>query len=187
MKNGSKLDEEIWNEFNEKWDKLAYESEMILKLLKQGKTLDDTISICGTEVERNVKVRVNQSFFRSSVLASYEGNCCITGLSTKELLIASHIKPWHICSADEKVNPHNGLCLNALHDMAFDKGFLTIGTDYKIYISKDIKDIFQGETVKRYFGYYEGKPIALPEKFVPDKCFLEYHNDMVFENWKRNL
>lgn len=185
LKNGSKLDEVIWNEFNENWDKLAYESEIILQALMQGETLDNNTEVYGTEVERKVKVRVNQKFFRASILASYEERCCITGLSTKELLIASHIKPWHMCSDSEKVNPHNGLCLNALHDKAFDKGFMTIGTDYRIYISKDIKDVFQGAAVRKYFGDYKGNFITLPEKFIPDKRFLEYHNDIIFENWKR--
>lgn len=101
------------------------------------------------------------------------------------LLIASHIKPWHACSADEKTNPHNGLCLNALHDMAFDKGFMTIDTDYKIHVSSEIKDIFQGKVVEKYFKCYEGNTIVLLEKFIPDKCFLEYHNDMIYEKWKR--
>ena len=185
LTNGSKLDEDIWNEFNEKWDELAYESEMILKTLEQGNNLDESIKVYGLDEERKVKVRVNQKFFRDVVLASYESCCCITGLSTEELLIASHIKPWRICSADEKTNPQNGLCLNALHDMAFDKGFMTIGTDYKIHISKSITDIFQGKTVEKYFNCYEGNTIILPEKFIPSKKFLEYHNDMVFENWKR--
>ncbi|MDE6253596.1 MAG: HNH endonuclease [Lachnospiraceae bacterium] len=185
LTNGSKLDEDIWNEFNEKWDTLAYESEMILQSLEQGKDLDTSIKVYGTDIERKVKVRVNQKFFRTAVLASYGGCCCITGLSTEALLIASHIKPWHTCSNDEKTNPHNGLCLNALHDRAFDKGFMTIGTDYKVHVSKDITDVFKGEIVDRYFYSYEGNTIILPEKFSPNKEFLEYHNDMIFENWKR--
>ena len=62
---------------------------------------------------------------------------------------------------------------------------MTIGTDYKVHVSKDITDVFKGEIVDRYFYSYEGNTIILPEKFSPNKEFLEYHNDMIFENWKR--
>lgn len=185
LTNGSKLDECIWNEFNKNWDKLAYESEIILKTLEQGKNLEESIKVYGADEVRKAKVRINQSFFRTCVLTAYDCSCCITGLSTGELLIASHIKPWRICSADEKTNPNNGLCLNALHDKAFDKGFITIGTDYKIHISRDITDVYSGKTIEKYFYCYEGNTITLPEKFIPNKSFLEYHNDVIFENWKK--
>lgn len=185
LSNGSKLDEEIWNEFNEKWDDLAYESEMILSALKQGDILQKDKKILGKDIERTVKQRVNQNFFRSSVLASYEGSCCVTGLATEALLIASHIKPWKVCSDEEKTNPHNGLCLNALHDKAFDKGYMTVDTNYKIHISGDIRDVFGGDAVEKYFKCYDGQSMILPEKFMPKKEFLEYHNDVIFESWKR--
>lgn len=186
LSNGSKLDEEIWKEFNNKWDELAYESEIILqKLQKEKEGRIESIQREGKVVERLVKTRVNQNFFRAAILASYEGKCCVTGLSTERLLIASHIKPWSVCSADEKTNPRNGLCLNSLHDMAYDKGFMTVGTDFKIHISNEITDVFHGETVDKFFNCYEGKKIMLPEKFMPCKEFLEYHTDIIFENWKR--
>lgn len=186
LTNGSKLDEEIWNEFNERWDDLAYESEMILSALGNENEFVNDKKILGKEVERTVKQRINQNFFRSSVLASYEGSCCVTGLATEALLIASHIKPWRICSDYEKTNPHNGLCLNALHDKAFDKGFMTVDTNYRIHISSYIKDVFNGDTIEKYFKCYNGMTIILPEKFMPEKNFLEYHNDTIFENWKRS-
>lgn len=186
LSNGSKLDEEIWNEFNNKWDELAYESETILQHLQESKEIRcEGVRREGKEVERLVKTRVNQNFFRATILASYEGKCCITGLTTEKLLIASHIKPWRDCDADEKTNPRNGLCLNSLHDAAYDKGFMTVGTDFKIHISDEIADAFHGETVYKFFKAYEGTKIMLPEKFMPCREFLEYHGDIIFENWKR--
>src|SRR3989338_6080158 len=111
---------------------LGDEQEIEKIILKEGKTR-----------EAIVKIRVNQSFFRSSVLASYDNKCCITGIQLTDLLIASHIVPW---SKDEKnrLNPENGLCLNSFHDRAFDKGLITIDTDYKIKISKSVA-VFQKE------------------------------------------
>lgn len=186
LTNASKLDEQIWNEFNGKWDELAYLSEELIAGL-QGRHLEDaTINgniPLGAERISQVKQRVNQTFFRNAVLTSYNSTCCITGINNPELLLASHIKPWKDSTSSEKTNPQNGLCLNALHDRAFDKGFITITPDFVIHISRSISDIYNGETVDRFFKRYDNTRISEPEKFAPSKEFLEYHNDIVFENW----
>ena len=50
--------------------------------------------------------------------------------------MSSHIKPWKVSNAQtERTNPSNGLCLNALHDKAFDRGLITIDYDYNIVVS----------------------------------------------------
>lgn len=41
-----------------------------------------------------------------------------------------------------------------------------------------------GEAVDKYFMCYDKREIILPDKFLPDKEFLCYHNDMIFESWK---
>lgn len=189
LTHASRLDKEIWDEFNGKWDELAFLSEQLIAKLNN----TDIETIENEELKNiphgstrvmNVKQRVNQDFFRKAVITSYHNACCITGISTSDLLIASHIKPWSESDEIEKTNPKNGLCLNALHDKAFDKGFLTVTPDYKIHISSEIKDIYGGAVVERYFTTYSEKKILAPEKFAPCKEFLEYHNDKVFESWK---
>ena len=133
----------------------------------------------GKDVLRSVKARVNQSFFRKMILASYNNQCCITGLDIPRLLIASHIKPW---SADKnnRLNPCNGLCLNALHDKAFDTGLITVDVNNKIVISKAVKEHYSIESVNRYFEAYDNKTISLPDRFLPDNQFLEYHRNNIF-------
>ena len=184
LQNASKLDEEIFNEFNGNWDELAFESE---KLIAQFKNInikyqiDENIIIpLGKERSSITKQRVNQTFFRNAVLASYSDACCITGISNKELLIASHIKPYSKSSPDEKTNPCNGLCLNALHDKAFDRGFITVKKDYTVIVSSKLEDVCSGEAIKRYFSCIDKTKIRLPDKFLPSKEFLEYHNDCVY-------
>lgn len=34
---------------------------------------------------------------------------------------------------------------------------------------------------KAWFMSYEGKQIILPDRFYPNKAFIEYHNDMIFQ------
>ncbi len=183
---GSKLDIEIWEEFNHDWDRLSFESEKLLAD-KEDKTVEDINEIdmsdflkTGEEREAVVKIRVNQNFFRKSVLSAYNHKCCITGIQIPEILNASHIIPW---SKDEanRVNPRNGLCLNAFHDRAFDRGLLTVTPDFKIKISNSIKSIQTDKAMEEYFLRYDGVEIELPKKFVPDTDFLDYHNKNIFK------
>ena len=112
LEHGSKLESEVWNEFVGNWDKLAYESEALIAKF-QNKTIEESIGIeldnfpQGRERESVVKTRVNQSFFRSAVLTSYNQRCCVSGLSVAELLVASHIVPWRNDTAN-RINPRNG-------------------------------------------------------------------------------
>ncbi len=183
--NTSKLDELVWNEFNNDWNNLAYESELLIsKFTNQPIEKIAEINIAdipmGKEREAIVKQRVNQSFFRSTILSSYNLKCCVTGLSISDFLVASHIIPW---SKDEKnrLNPHNGLCLNALHDKAFDRGFITVTSDYKIKISRQFVEYKKDSAVADLFLKHQNQSIILPDKFLPSKEFLEYHHKNIFK------
>ncbi|WP_028666538.1 HNH endonuclease [Runella zeae] len=183
--NGSKLDEIVWNEFNGNWEKLAYESELLIAKFQNKKVeeviYDEVFEFpIGIEKEMVIKQRVNQSFFRSTILSSYNSKCCITGLSIAELLVASHIKPWRT-DANNRLNPHNGLCLNSIHDKAFDKGFITITPDYKIKVSKCFDEFKKDATVYDFFLKYENHSIFLPDRFFPSKEFLDWHYTNIFK------
>lgn len=173
--NGSKLDEIIWNEFNGNWEDLVFESEKIIAKLK-GENIEQIIEIENfpesIDKLRLIKTRVNQSFFRSSVLSAYNLTCCITGINIPELLIASHIIPWS--ENRERTNPQNGLCLNNLHDKAYDKGLISIDTNYTIKVSKYLLE-YEKDKSEKYFSNFNCKKINLPEKFFPKKEYLESH------------
>lgn len=184
--NASKLDAEIWNEFFDNWNILPFESEKLLASFEH-KSVEQLNHIPEFELpkegktrEQIVKVRVNQSFFRSSILASYNNTCCITGIQQAEFLIAGHIKPWSI---DEKnrLNPQNGIAINALHDKAFETGLMTITTDYKIKVSSLLLKQKKSKSIEDYFIKYENQDIILPSRFLPDIEFLKYHNEERFK------
>ncbi len=180
--NASKLDRQIWEEFYNNWDAALLESEKLLAS-KQHETIEQlngideiTITKEGLTKERLVNTRVNQAIFRKVILATYNNTCCITGINESRLLIASHIIPW---SQDEKnrLNPMNGLCLNSLHDKAFDQGLITVDSkDYSISVSSLLKKI-KVESMKEYFLNLEGRMINLPDKFLPSRELLRVHND----------
>jgi putative restriction endonuclease len=179
--NSSKLDKVIWDEFYNNWEDLPYESEQ-LKAKFQNKKIEE-ISLEnipeGKDKLTTVKARVNQSFFRSAILSSYNSTCCVTGLSIPDLLIASHIKPW-AQDKENRTNPHNGLCLNSIHDKAFDRGFMTITPDLKIKTSPYFNDYSEDKSVNEFFLKYDNQDIIKPDRFLPNQEFLEYHSQNIF-------
>lgn len=185
--NASKLDKAIWDEFYNNWDEALLQSEELLAQ-KHHSTIENFNEIefenlpkDGKEKERIIKTRVNQSLFRKVVLATYNNKCCITGLAQPELLIASHIVPW---SKNEtiRLNPMNGLCLNALHDRAFDSGLIAIRPeDYTIVLSDSLKQKKMiNAAFESNFIAYENKSILLPDKFLPQPEFLDWHLKNIF-------
>ena len=186
---GAKADAAVWDEFYGDPEHLAYESERLLATLK-GLDVDATLDTTadplpreGLERDRVVRMRVNQRFFRACVLAAYDNRCCVTGLAVPELLVASHIVPW---SVDEKqrMNPQNGLCLNALHDRAFDRGLMFVDEDMTVRFNKDAIRGCSSSSEKTtldslsWLTSCEGKPIRLPRRFRPDPVLLLRHRNL---------
>lgn len=182
--NGSKMDETVWDEFEGEWEKLEKEFHSVVKEFEIEKNSATPVlgeidfKIKNTERLAIVSIRNNQDFFRASVLASYNNQCCITGINLPELLVASHIKPWKSDEAN-RLNPKNGLCLNALHDKAFDRGLLTLDDDFTLVFSPKLKQV-NSNSFEKMFKPYEGKQIKLPERLEPDLSFIKYHQNYIF-------
>lgn len=184
----SKLDKMIYDEFANNIEELSFIAQNILAQMQRTSVealLPDLQLVhipIGIDKDQQTKIRIGQYFFRMSVLMSYGNACCVTGLKNKQLLVASHIKPWSVSDIKtERTNPCNGLCLNAMHDKAFDKGLITIDKHYHIVNSKYIKESIMDKKTQEWFSYYDGREIMLPDKFLPGKEFIEYHNDIIFK------
>lgn len=181
----SNADKEIWRKYEGKWGKLALDSFYILSI-KLNKSIKQILSLenanhfaKGEDKERLIKVRINQRDFRQRILANYNERCCVTGLPSKALLVASHIIPWSVDKAS-RLNPNNGLCLNYLHDKAFDQGLFTITTDFKVKLSDSIYSLCKENSIKKYFIKHDNQTITLPDRFRPSQDFLEYHRKNIF-------
>ncbi len=189
LKNVSALDRAMWDEMQNDWERFAVESNRAMKEIEetanpsdsatQDEGLRDIDDRVGEDRAVETTVRIGQAFFRSAVLSAYNERCCITGLSEPRLLVASHIKPWHKYK-QTRVNPRNGLLLSALHEKAFDIGLITINDDMTVRVSRK-------HTVRndRFFSTsiecYDGKLIHQPEKFAPEREFLAYHREHIFQ------
>jgi putative restriction endonuclease len=178
---GARSEIEIRNEFNNNWEKLTFESERLLASMmpRVAKPSDEVRFPEGRTYEAVVRARVNQGFFRAAVLAAYGGRCCITGLSIAALLNASHIVPW-TKDVKNRTNPRNGLCLNALHDRAFDCGLLTVTTDLKVKLSPKLKGSAVDSSTRDLILRFDHADVSPPSQFTPDERFLRYHNEHVF-------
>lgn len=167
--NSSRLDKEIWQEFNNHWDKLFIESQRILSAEDHSSHMSKFP--IGVDTLTQAKKRENQAFFRTMVLSSYENGCCVSGIKTAELLEAAHIIPW---SEDKRLrtDPTNGLCLNSFFHQAYDSNLISITPDYKIAISEKLITETLGEDTKKYLMNLNGGNIFLPNRFYPNSEYL---------------
>lgn len=182
LPHGSKMDLQVWETYSQNYEIL---NDVFINLQKHlAANQKGTPRLHeGHDILREISTRYGQAFFRNAVLSAYENRCCITGISVPAFLVASHIKPWRDSDdKSEKANPNNGLCLNALHDKAFDQGYITITTDYRIIVSDVLKkEKHLDETTQSWICSFDKKKIILPHRNLPNHEFIEYHNDVIFK------
>lgn len=123
-----------------------------------------------TEKQRLIDARLGQGTYRTQLMAVWGNRCSLTGCSTRELLIASHIKPWRVSDNQERLDPFNGLLLIATVDKAFDSGLISFNDDGSILISS----LFNEHELA---GISLEMKIELREQNLP---YLAYHRENVF-------
>src|SRR6266481_1495013 len=183
--NAGSLDREVWAEFHADWEKLAVECEMLRRNLDRAAPPEDEADellvpedYTGETRRVITEQRIKQNFFRRTVLSSYRGRCCMSGLSEPRLLIASHIVPWSKDKAN-RLNPSNGLCLSGIHDRGFDKGLITLTDDFSIVVSKERKRKKEPFIIEVLLPL-DGRTIEPPERFAPQPEFIAWHRNEFF-------
>ena len=162
-------EKEAWKILNKK-PEAKYVSKELIDLFKIDKEGRDAIVA--------TRIRLGQSYFRKMILQNFGNKCCVTGLNIPQTLRASHIVAW-ASDKTNRMNPENGLCLSATYDAAFDKHLISFDDDYRMIVSKEIKDYCTNDAAKAYFENYEGKQITLPSLYLPSKKLLEKHRDLM--------
>lgn len=189
MANASKVDRQIWAEFLHDPKKVieAYNRQAAKRLsadrFDEAHEQAQGVAVEGVDFdytragERRTEAtqRIGQNFFRDIVLTSYGERCALTGINDKRLLNASHILAWKD-DFKNRVNPSNGICLNALHDRAFDRHLITFDDDYSLLIAPNLPDV-----TKEVLGRVESEKLTLPTRFLPDPKFLEQHRKIYYE------
>jgi len=181
LQRASRADWAMWESFSKNWNEMSEKSEQAFESLMGEETsqaFDNESSIAfpngSSETERPAKVRRHQTFFRNTVLASYEYRCALTGLAIPKLLVASHIIPWSQ-NEERRTDPTNGLCLNALHDRAFDRHLITFDEDFRLIVSDVLKSRNATEFQSLNFIRLEGSKLSMPHRFMPDRVAIEEH------------
>ena len=193
--NASNADREVWKEFHADWEGLTTECALLNARLRIGSgrrkyesleesDLEELEDFSGETRQVLTNQRIKQHFFRRAVLSSYQWRCCMSGLTEPRLLVASHIVPWSKDKAN-RLNPRNGLCLSALHDKAFDSGLVTLSDDFRIILSKELSRNDE-PFVRDVLFPLKGRSIDLPQRFLPDRGFLERHRRDVFLDNRKN-
>lgn len=125
------------------------------------------------------KVRLGQGAFRVLVTDAYNRKCAISGEKTLPVLEAAHIKPY------SESGPHfisNALLLRSDLHKLFDVGYITITTDFKVEVSKRIKEEF--ENGREYYRFHGNSLFNLPIKSQnkPHNKFIEWHNENIYKS-----
>ena len=121
-----------------------------------------------------IKAWMGRNSFRKSVLQASDYKCCITGIKYLPSLVASRIKPWSICSPEERIDIHNTLCLNSLHYSLFNRYLMTIDDDGYIIYSSGLKKRFGNDFFESSLLKYD--KIAVMDNNVPYSKYVKYHN-----------
>lgn len=123
-----------------------------------------------------VRLRLGQGTFRVLVTDKYQRQCAVTREKALPVLDAAHIRP---VSEGGVHRIDNGLLLRSDVHTLLDRGYVTVGSDYRFRVSRRLKtDFDNGE----YYYQFQGAELWLPPGVEdrPKREFLEWHTDTVF-------
>lgn len=117
------------------------------------------------------RTRNHQAWFSARTKAAYRWRCAFSGLPVRELLVGAHIV------SDAEGGPpsvRNGICMSALHHVAFDSHLIGVDPDYRVHVASPLREQQDGDllaNIKRIDGARLRLPQA-PEDW-PDRRFLD--------------
>ncbi len=120
--------------------------------------------------------RLGQGAFRVLVADNYNRTCALSSSHILHILDAAHIRPY---AQGGTHSPTNGLLLRQDIHTLFDRGYITVTPEYKVEVSKRIKQEFNNGA--DYYALH-GRQINLPaiEQLRPSSEALKWHNDILF-------
>ncbi len=172
-------DEEVWDEFARRRKALRQEAEraqegLLTRTLEAEGRVAQAVRRSILEGNYHVpdrmgprKVRLRQDEFRRFVLEDYGHRCALCDIDIVELLNASHIIGWAE-DEDNRLNPHNGICLCALHDRAFDRRLILIEPTLGVVLSSRAQR--SPDSVRRLL-VGRGR-LRMPSQYPPDPGLL---------------
>lgn len=135
---------------------------------------DANANLTKETIARQVAARRGQAKFRKSLLAAYQGQCCISECTIERLLEAAHITPHMGFATDVLVN---GLLLRADLHTLFDLGWLrvhpqTLAVELHPEVCKDPD-----------YSPFDGRKLANAIGHSPSNKALQAHYDANAHHW----
>lgn len=131
---------------------------------------DTAINI--TERQQLIMARVGQGVFRRELI-DYWHCCALCGCRLPFMLVASHIKPWHVSDNRERLDVYNGLLLKTDYDRLFDQGYISFNQRGKIMISRLLDK-------EELMNLGLSPDLYLEKMETQHAHYLRYHNEHVF-------
>jgi putative restriction endonuclease len=123
---------------------------------------------------------VRGGVFKREIPKIYNYQCAISGMrvestSNAQMVDACHIVPFAF-SKDDTIT--NGISLSPNFHRAFDRGLITISSDFKVKISSTVREIDSPYSL----GQFNGMKVRLPEnmQFHPSVANLQWHEERIF-------
>lgn len=135
----------------------------------------ETMGLDTTTKQQLILARLGQGLFRARIF-EFETACRLTAIETPHLLIASHVKPWRVCStAAERLDGANGLLLAPHVDRLFDRGLIGFDDSGAVLLSSkldraDLERLGLSDACARGCGSFHDR----------QRPYLEFHRTSVF-------
>ena len=144
-------------------DNLAIQEDRGVSIEKEG--IEPSYSL------RMIHSRNHQAWFSKSTKEAYQWKCAFSGLPVRALLVGAHIVP------DAEGGPplvQNGICMSALHHVAFDSHLVGVDPDRRIRVSPRLRNEQDGELLQA-LKELDGTALRLPKDrdLWPRREFLE--------------
>ena len=135
--------------------------------------IDKNDELDSTTKKSLIQARIGQGKFRKDLMNMWN-SCAVTGCTISELLRASHIKPWRDSKNKQRLDPNNGLLLEANLDALFDSGLISFADNGDMLVSVRLTQLERQKL---------GIPCRLRINPNENQCrYLDYHRKNVFKS-----
>lgn len=140
-----------------------------------------------TQRIQQILARIGQGEYRENLERLWNSACAVTGCRIREVLRASHAKPWKDCKdkdEEQRLDGHNGLLLSANYDALFDKGLISFSPlkdGWKIMITPSMEQSqLELLGIDKNACLNPPKNLKLEDEEKID-VFLKYHREHIFK------
>lgn len=128
-----------------------------------------------------VAMRTHQADFRQALMVLAGGRCMLSGVDCHRLLVASHIKPFSKCKANEAYNPENGLLLARNIDALFDAFLISFDPESGHLLKSKAAD----DELLAKFGI-DPWAMILSQRYLTSgrRKYLKWHNEELVRRFR---